>query len=84
MPDPRRLGKYEIRDTLGKGAMGTVYRGFDPCIERLVAIKTINKELVEPNLVAQFMARFRNEAKAAGRLHLRTSSPSMNMARTKP
>jgi serine/threonine-protein kinase len=69
MPDPERLGKYEIRSALGKGAMGVVYKGFDPNIERLVAIKTIRKDLVEPELAVQYMARFKNEAKAAGRLH---------------
>jgi serine/threonine-protein kinase len=69
MADPERLGKYEIRGALGKGAMGVVYKGFDPNIERLVAIKTIRKDLVEPELAAQYMARFKNEAKAAGRLH---------------
>ena len=69
MADPDRLGKYEIRGALGKGAMGVVYKAFDPNIERLVAIKTIRKDLVEPELAAQSMARFKNEAKAAGRLH---------------
>ncbi len=69
MADLERLGKYEIRGVLGKGAMGVVYRGFDPVIEREVAIKTIRKDLVEPELAAQYMARFKNEAKAAGRLH---------------
>ena len=69
MADPERLGKYEIKGALGKGAMGTVYKGFDPHIERYVAIKTIRKDLVEPELAAQYMARFKNEAKAAGRLH---------------
>jgi len=33
-----KLGKYQIRRTLGKGAMGIVYEGFDPVIERTVAI----------------------------------------------
>src|SRR5262245_35116052 len=69
MADPERLGKYEIKGALGKGAMGTVYKGFDPHIERFVAIKTVRKDLVEPELAAQYMARFKNEAKAAGRLH---------------
>ncbi len=69
MSDPERLGKYEIRGALGKGAMGVVYRGYDPLIERVVAIKTIRKDLVDPELAAQYMARFRNEAKAAGRLN---------------
>lgn len=66
---PERLGKYEVRSVLGKGAMGVVYKAFDPHIERFVAIKTIRKDTVDPDLARQFMARFRNEAKAAGRLH---------------
>ncbi len=69
MADPQRLGKYVIRSVLGKGAMGIVYEGFDPDIERPVAIKTIRKDTIDPELAQQFMARFRNEAKAAGRLH---------------
>ena len=69
MADPERLGKYEIRGALGKGAMGVVYRGFDPHIERQVAIKTIRKDMVDPDLAVQYMARFKNEARAAGRLH---------------
>ncbi len=69
MPQPERLGKYEVRSVLGKGAMGVVYKAFDPHIERFVAIKTIRKDTVDLDLAAQFMARFKNEAKAAGRLH---------------
>jgi serine/threonine-protein kinase len=69
MAHPERLGKYEIKGAHGRGAMGIVYKAFDPQIERFVAIKTIRKDNVEPELTAQYMARFRNEAKAAGRLH---------------
>jgi serine/threonine-protein kinase len=69
MSEPEKLGKYEIRGVLGRGAMGVVYRAFDPHIERVVAIKTVRKDLLDADLAAQFMARFRNEAKAAGRLH---------------
>jgi serine/threonine-protein kinase len=69
MVHPERLGKYEIKSALGRGAMGIVYKAFDPHIERYVAIKTIRKDMVEPELAAQYMARFKNEAKAAGRLH---------------
>ncbi len=68
MPDVTHLGKYEIRSVLGKGAMGVVYKAFDPHIERLVAIKTIRTDTLDADLVAQFMARFKNEARAAGRL----------------
>ena len=35
------LGKYEIKRPLGRGAMGTVYEGWDPIIARRVAIKTV-------------------------------------------
>ena len=69
MVHPERLGKYEIKSVLGRGAMGIVYKAFDPHIERHVAIKTIRKDMVEPELAAQYMTRFKNEAKAAGRMH---------------
>jgi len=66
---PSRLGKYEIDGVLGRGAMGVVYKATDPHIERTVAIKTVRKDLLDADLAAQFMSRFRNEARAAGRLH---------------
>jgi len=65
---PEKIGKYRIDSVLGKGAMGVVYKAFDPGIERVVAVKTVRKDLVDPDLAAQVMARFQNEAKAAGRL----------------
>ena len=49
--------------------MGVVYKGFDPGIRRTVAIKTIRRELIEGDRPAAVMlARFRNEARAAGQL----------------
>ena len=39
MEHPKTIGKYTITRPLGKGAMGMVYEGFDPVIERKVAIK---------------------------------------------
>jgi serine/threonine-protein kinase len=68
MAEPEKIGKYRIDGVLGKGAMGVVYKGFDLGIERIVAIKTVRKDLVDPDLAVQVMARFKNEAKAAGRL----------------
>ena len=66
---PERLGKYRVTGVLGEGAMGVVYKGFDPGIQRAVALKTVRRQLLEntdhgPGMVA----RFRNEAQAAGRL----------------
>src|SRR5262245_16435570 len=69
MSKPRHLGKYEITEVLGQGAMVVVYQGFDPGIRRTVAIKTIRRELVEGERhAAAMLARFRNEAQAAGKL----------------
>jgi len=69
MTQPQRLGKYELVAVLGKGAMGVVYKAFDPDIHRTVAIKTIRKELIEDDdHGGTMMARFKNEARAAGRL----------------
>jgi len=69
MTTPERIGKYTITAVLGKGSMGTVYKAFDPHIQRPVAIKTIHKELLgEKDTVDSIAARFRNEAKAVGRI----------------
>jgi serine/threonine protein kinase len=64
-----KIGKYEIRGTLGRGAMGVVYDAFDPLIQRRVAIKTVRllREDEDPE-AAEGLARFRREAQAAGRL----------------
>jgi serine/threonine protein kinase len=64
----RKVGKYEIRRELGRGAMGVVYEGFDPFIERTVAIKTIQKTLIDQSGDQEVFSRFRREAQAAGRL----------------
>src|SRR3569832_2035729 len=64
-----KLGKYLIRRQLGKGAMGIVYEGFDPAIERVVAIKTILPSQLNGAQYTEVMARFKREAQAAGRLN---------------
>ena len=68
MPELTKLGKYELRRELGKGAMGVVYEGFDPFIERTVAIKTVLKSSLDGSEAQEVLSRFRREAQAAGRL----------------
>ena len=60
-----KLGKYEIRTEIGRGGMGAVYRGYDPMLERYVAIKVLAPHLVWE---ADFVERFLREARAAARL----------------
>src|SRR5690242_18394225 len=63
------LGKYEIRRALGRGAMGTVYEGWDPIIARRVAIKTVKLPAgADDTETREALTRFRHEAQAAGRL----------------
>jgi len=64
------LGRYQIEREIGKGAMGLVYRGSDPKINRTMAIKTLNlRQEFEPGDQAAVLDRFFREAEAAGRLH---------------
>jgi len=70
MDIPASLGKYPVVGVLGRGAMGVVYRAYDPLIRRPVAIKTILKELFDGMVDAEHVAaRFRKEAQAAGALN---------------
>jgi serine/threonine-protein kinase len=62
------LGRYKILDTIGQGAMGTVYKAVDPMIDRVVAIKTVNLSLNRAE-IEEYELRFQQEIKAAGRLN---------------
>ena len=64
------LGRYEIEKELGKGAMGVVYLGRDPKINRVVAIKTMAlSQEFEGDELAEVKERFFREAETAGRLN---------------
>jgi serine/threonine-protein kinase len=63
------LGRYEIIRELGKGAMGTVFLGKDPKINRMVAIKTLRfEDDLDPEDEKALKERFFREAESAGKL----------------
>jgi serine/threonine-protein kinase len=56
-----------VERELGRGAMGVIYKADDPDIGRTVAIKLVRADLLEGEDRDRFLARFRHEARAAGR-----------------
>lgn len=62
------FGRYKIERELGRGAMGVVYLGNDPKINRKVAIKTLDYTQFSKTELKAVKSRFFREAEAAGRL----------------
>jgi serine/threonine protein kinase len=67
-PAAHNFGRYQLLAEIGRGAMGVVYKAFDPKIARNVAIKTIALSDHAATQNKEFRERFVVEAKAAGRL----------------
>jgi len=68
MSTPRTIGRYEIIDELGHGAMGSVFRAKDPAMDRIVAVKTILAGALASEQGSEYRQRFIREARAAGAL----------------
>jgi serine/threonine-protein kinase len=63
------IGRYEVIKTIGKGAMGVVYKARDPLLDRVVAVKTIMSPQQQGRRVrSAFLERFQREAKAAAKM----------------
>jgi serine/threonine protein kinase len=65
MLEPKRIGKYEIIEEIGRGGFAAVYKARDTELDRIVALKVLHPYWSED---PGFSARFRREARAAANL----------------
>src|SRR5512134_953087 len=66
---PATIGRYQITGSLGYGAMGAVYKAFDPLIKRPLAIKTVRLDIPRSSpQYLSFIDRFQHEAQISGTL----------------
>ena len=66
---PHKIGRYEVREEIGRGAMGVVYRARDPIIGRDVAIKVLRRDgILASDQASTFAMSLRNETRLAMRL----------------
>ena len=63
-----QLGRYKIRGVIGRGAMGVVYKGYDPTLARWAAVKTVSASVLHASEDKTFERRFLNEARAVAGL----------------
>jgi len=70
MPDSSKLGHFNLLEEIAHGGMGTVYRAFDPTLNREVAIKVLREELAhDPKFLNDFLQEARSAA-AIGHPHI--------------
>jgi len=66
---PQTIGRYQVQESVGYGAMGAVYKAFDPLIKRTLAIKTIRLDIPRQSpQYKSFIERFYHEARISGTL----------------
>jgi serine/threonine protein kinase len=68
MTEPTKIGRYEIVEEKGRGAMGAVYIARDPAMDRVVALKTVHSVVLTGPQAQEFRERFYREARSAGGL----------------
>src|ERR1044071_3256136 len=69
MAEIKQLGRYKINGVLGKGAMGLVYDGVDPQLNRRVAIKTIQTASLDEATAKHYTMRFKREVRAVAKVN---------------
>ncbi len=65
VPSSQRIGRYHVRELLGRGSFGAVYRAYDPKLDRDVALKVLR---FEHSVGLDFAERFHREARIAAQL----------------
>src|SRR6185503_13818463 len=68
-PMPEKIGRYQILERVGKGGMGVLFRGYDPVLDREVAVKVMHEDFSDDT--EQMRPRFYREAKSAAKLQHR-------------
>lgn len=69
-PGGRYMGRYEVREVIGEGTMGRVYEGWDPRLQRRVALKTIRLDsIISDQQRHDMLERLRNEAVTVARFN---------------
>lgn len=68
MPDliGKTLGEFQIVEQIGKGGMATIYKAYQPSLDRDVAVKILPAYYLEQD--ETFLTRFKNEARAIAKL----------------
>jgi serine/threonine protein kinase len=66
---PEKIGRYQILERVGKGGMGILFRGYDPVLDREVAVKVMLADFSDDT--EQMRPRFYREAKSAAKLQHR-------------
>jgi predicted Ser/Thr protein kinase len=61
---PTQIGRFRVDAVLGSGGMGSVYKAFDPTLQRTVAVKTVRPDIERP----EYLERLTREAQACARL----------------
>lgn len=70
MSQLHNIGRYQIRELLGQGSMGSVFKAYDPTLNRIVAIKTVNTHLRKSmHGIEEFKTRFFREAQTSSQLN---------------
>jgi serine/threonine protein kinase len=80
MTRPSTFGHFELRDELGRGGMGVVYRAYDTRLRAEVALKLLPEHLAHD---ATFIERFRREARAAFELNAPHVVPVLDYGRSR-